>query len=113
MTKPQIINDDAFRCLRCGEHEKFNRIVGDCEGLDFSNADLRAADLRHANLADVNLAGAYFRDADLRGADFRQHDLEGCSLLHAKVSGTFFPANLSPQEIMLSLEYGTRLRTAK
>ena len=34
----------------------------------------------------------------------------GASLLDAKLSGTYFPAALSAQEIRLSLETGTRLR---
>jgi hypothetical protein len=39
-------------------------------------------------------------------------DLEGCSLLHANISGTYFPDNISAQEIANSVEYGTRIRTA-
>jgi hypothetical protein len=38
-------------------------------------------------------------------------DLAGCSLFHAKVSGTLFPSNLDADEIRLSLEQGTRMRT--
>ena len=60
------------------------------EGLDFSNS--------------------YFRNADLSGIDFRETNLEGASLLDAKLSGTYFPAELPAEEIRLSLDTGTRLR---
>ena len=40
-------------------------------------------------------------------------DLEGCSIFHAKVSGTYFPENLSAAELRMSLEMGTRLRITK
>ena len=38
---------------------------------------------------------------------------EGASLLDAKVSGVYFPDELSPEEIRLSLDHGTRLRYNK
>jgi hypothetical protein len=37
-------------------------------------------------------------------------DMEGCSLHGAHISGTYFPASLSPQEIANSVQYGTRMR---
>ena len=36
--------------------------------------------------------------------------MEGCSLHGAQIGGTYFPANLSPQEIANSVQYGTRMR---
>ncbi|MFT6891870.1 MAG: hypothetical protein ACJASY_003929, partial [Halioglobus sp.] len=50
------------------------------------------------------------RNCDLSGIDFRQTNLEGASILDAKVSGAYFPAELDAAEIRLSLETGTRLR---
>ena len=75
-----------------------------------SGADLRGADLRQADLKKIVLRNAYLRDADLRGQDLSHMDLSGCSLFHAKVSGCFFPADIAPEEIRLSLEFGTRMR---
>ena len=79
--------------------------------VDFSNADLRGVDLRNVDRQKLILRDAYLRDADLRGLDLRHLDMEGCSLHGAKISGTYFPDNLSPQEIANSVQFGTRLRT--
>jgi uncharacterized protein YjbI with pentapeptide repeats len=59
----------------------------------------------------VDVRGSYMRDADLRGLDIRAWDMEGCSLYHAKISGAFFPANISAQELHNSIQLGTRMRT--
>jgi len=96
------------------QDEKFQdyNAYADARGgkVDLSNAHLRAYDLRKCKLANANLAGAYLRAADLRSVDLSLANLEGASLKEAKVSGTLFPPNLTPEEIRLSLEYGTRLR---
>ena len=55
---------------------------------------------------------AYLRGADLRGCDLSQADLEGASIHGAKIGGTLFPKSLSAQEIRLSDELGTRMRTS-
>ena len=52
----------------------------------------------------------FTNNADLSGIDFRDTNLEGASLLDAKLSGTYFPAEISATEIRLSLDTGTRLR---
>ena len=62
------------------------------------------------NADGLDFSNSYFRNADLSGIDFRNTNLEGASLLDAKLSGTYFPTELSAQEIRLSLETGTRLR---
>ncbi|HHM8029560.1 TPA: hypothetical protein ACRNPQ_004137, partial [Pseudomonas aeruginosa] len=36
--------------------------------------------------------------------------LEGASLAHAQISGTYFPLRLAPDEIRMSVNFGTRLR---
>ena len=61
----------------------------------------------------LDFSSAYFRNCDLSGIDFRETNLEGASLLDAKVSGVYFPDELSPEEIRLSLDHGTRLRYNK
>jgi uncharacterized protein YjbI with pentapeptide repeats len=77
------------------------------------NADLRMADLRGAHLKQANLRGAYLRQADLRGVDLSEADLDGASINEARISGTFFPRDLSAEEITLSVWKGTRLRTRR
>ena len=57
------------------------------------------------------LANADLRMADLRGLDLSEADLHGASLHEARISGVFFPANLAPEEIRLSVLLGTRMRT--
>ena len=113
MTKPRFLDDRAFKCLRAGDAERYHRAIEGRSVVDFTDADLRAVDFRQADLTKVVLRGAYLRDADLRGCDLRHLDLEGASLEGAKVNGAYFPPNVSPEEIRMSLEYGTRLRTIR
>jgi uncharacterized protein YjbI with pentapeptide repeats len=114
MAQPRFLDDPAFRCLRVGDFDGFNREVAGRQEIDFSNSDLRGVELRGiADLSKVIVRGAYMRDADLRGLDLRAWDMEGCSLYHAKISGTYFPTNLSPEEIANSVQLGTRMRTLR
>ena len=46
--------------------------------------------------------------ADLLRASLTRADLRGASLHEARISGVFFPANLAPEEIRLSVLLGTR-----
>lgn len=111
MAQPRFPDDPAFKSLRLSDFEAFNRHVAGQKLVDFSNADLRGVDFRGvADLNKINVRGSYMRDTDLRGLDVRNWDMEGCSLYHAKISGAFFPANLAPQELMCSIEHGTRMR---
>ena len=111
MTRPRFLESETFKALRSGDKETFNRLAAN--GVDLTDCDLRATDFRNTDLSNADLRGAYLRDADLRGQDLRNLDLEGVSLFNAKISGTYFPENLSAQEIAFSLEHGTRLRTGK
>ena len=113
MPKPRFPEDEAFRALRSGDLVEYHRLAATREQIDLSNSDLRGVDLRGIDLRKVILRGCYLRDADLRGIDLSSHDLTGCSISHAKVSGTFFPNDLAPEEIRLSLEHGTRMRSWK
>ena len=78
-----------------------------------TGGDYRGRDLRKMNARGLDFSSAYFRNCDLSGIDFRETNLEGASLLDAKVSGVYFPDELSPEEIRLSLDHGTRLRYNK
>ena len=107
----RFLNHPAYRCLRMGDVAGFNRYASEADVVDLADADLRGLDLRKVDLRKVVLHGAYLREVDLRGQDLRGLDLEGCSLRCAKVSGAYFPANVRPEEILMSLQHGTRIRT--
>jgi uncharacterized protein YjbI with pentapeptide repeats len=112
MAQPRFLDNPAFKSLRLSDFNEFNRQVVGEKLVDFSNSDLRGVDFRGiADIEKVTVRGAYMRDADLRGLDVRSWDMEGCSLYHAKISGAYLPVNLSPQEILNSIQLGTRMRT--
>jgi uncharacterized protein YjbI with pentapeptide repeats len=54
-----------------------------------------------------------FSRADLRGVDFSKACLVGASINGARISGGFFPVELSANEISLSIQHGTRMRYNK
>jgi uncharacterized protein YjbI with pentapeptide repeats len=111
MPSPRIVDDPAYRDLRADDFEHFAQHTAGRKQVDLSSADLRGVDLRNVDVSKLILRDAYLRDADLRGLDLRNVDLEGSSLHGAHISGTYFPVNLSPQEIANSVQYGTRMRT--
>ena len=59
--------------------------------------------------AEVVFSTAKTVDAAV-AADFRKANLEGASINAAKISGAYFPPELSASEIELSLLHGTRMR---
>jgi uncharacterized protein YjbI with pentapeptide repeats len=111
MTVPIISDDPLYRLLREGKMDEFNQRISAGE-----KAYLTACDFRHINLQGINAEGldfsnSYFRQADLRGVDFTVcANFNGTSIHGAKISGTYFPAELRAEEILLSLNNGTRLR---
>ncbi len=110
MARPEFLQDEAFRSLRAGDIAAFHEQIEGRDVVDFTGADLRAVDMRKVDISKMILRGAYLRDADLRGVDLRNKDLEGCTFLRARVSGTFFPPQLSAQELRNSVDLGTRVR---
>ncbi|WP_198912542.1 pentapeptide repeat-containing protein [Desulfuromonas acetoxidans] len=110
-SQPKNSAHPLYMLLHSEEIEDFNtqREAHDdfsvLKGLDFRGLDLRGAELTGFDLSD-----GYFRQTDLRGLDLRTCNLEGASLRSAKISGTYFPDELSPDEILMSLNHGTRLR---
>lgn len=110
MAAPKFLDDPAFRDLREGDVQHFQQHTAGREHIDFSSADLRGVDLRNVDVSKLILRDAYLREADLRGLDLRSVDMEGCSLHGAKIGGTYFPPDISAQEIANSIQYGTRLR---
>ena len=111
--RPRFLDDMAFRCLRTGDIDGFHKAIEGRDEVDFSNCDLLGTDVRNADLSKVILRGAYLKDTDLRGQNLRHMDLEGCSMYRAKINGCFLPNNLSVEEVRLSLEFGSRLRTTR
>lgn len=93
-------NIDDFNAYRAANNEP----------CDLSGSDFRGIDLRNAELNGINLSNCWFRQADLRGLNLRSCNLRGASIRAAKISGTYFPDELSADEILLSLNHGTRMR---
>ena len=113
MTEETLVHDSALiQLLRGGDTEGFNQRAK-METLDLKNANLRLADLRGHDLRTADLSGAYLRNADLRGVDLSEANLAVASIHDAQISGTLFPENLAPEEIMLSITHGCRIRVKK
>ena len=107
---PQITDDPMYRLLRDGEVEEFNTRRAGGESCDLTGCDFRTLDLRKLDAKGLDLRDCYFRQSDLRGVDLSETNLEGASINAAKISGVFFPKQLSAEEINLSLTHGTRMR---
>nr|WP_320048934.1 pentapeptide repeat-containing protein [uncultured Desulfuromonas sp.] len=110
-TQPKSSAHPLYVLLHGEEVEEFNAQRETCTDLSvLKGLDFRGLDLRGADLSGFDLSDGYFRQSDLRGLDLRSCNLEGASLRSAKISGTYFPAELSADEILMSLNHGTRLR---
>ena len=107
--KPLTYEDPLFQLLRDGNVKEFNSRKGANPTVQFAHCDFRHLDMRGLDAAGIDFSNSYFRGADLRGIDFSTAKLEGASLNSARISGVLFPAELSPQEIELSVNRGTRL----
>ncbi|MFH1136928.1 MAG: pentapeptide repeat-containing protein [Pseudomonadota bacterium] len=92
---------------------KFNQLVDLGRPPDLKGANLSGLDLRQAKLKGLDLGGCYLRGANLRGLDLTGCNLQGASMQGAFISGAFFPENVPVEEIRLSVEYGTRIRTCR
>ena len=110
MSKPTISDDPLYQLLRNEQIREFNEQRDQLDTSRLRSGDYRGRDLRNMNAIGLDFRDSYFRNSDLRGIDFRATNLEGASLIDAKVSGTYFPDELSAEEIRLSLDTGTRLR---
>ncbi len=113
MSAPEFFEKDkAFVFLRKGDKDGFNREVVSRGGqVHFTNANFRGVDFRGVDTEALMLISCYLRDADLRGCDMRHWDLEGSSIHNAHISGAYFPDDVEAEEIRLSLDHGTRIRT--
>jgi uncharacterized protein YjbI with pentapeptide repeats len=111
--KPLNYEHPMYQLLRDGNVKEFNRCKGAGARCNLTDCDLRNLDLRGLDAGGLDLSNSYFLNADLRGIDFSTARLEGVSLNGAKISGTYFPAELAPDEISLSVELGVRMRYRK
>lgn len=111
--EPEISHDPMYQLLRGGDIKAFNVKKQAGEYCNLKSCDFRSIDLRGLDAVGLDFRGAYFRMTDIRGIDFRGSLLDGASINGAKISGTYFPVEISAQEILLSLEHGTRLRVSR
>lgn len=110
MSQPRQLDHPLYHLLHNDDIKGFNAQKPEDAEVDMSGGDFRGLDLRNLDATGVNFTNAYFRGADLRGLDFRQSKIEGASLAHAQISGAYFPVELSADEILMSVNFGTRLR---
>jgi len=105
------IDDPLYEKLRSENMAAFNAAKAKQSQLpSFAHGDFRGLDLRGMDAQGLDLSHAYFRGADLRGIDFSDTRMEGASIAGAKISGCFFPHHLHADEIVMSLNHGTRMR---
>ncbi|TRX72943.1 pentapeptide repeat-containing protein [Pseudomonas mangiferae] len=110
MTQPHQLDDPLYQFLRNENVKAFNEQKPRDATINLSEGDFRGLDLRGLEPAGIDFSGAYFRGADLRGLDLRRTRLEGASIAHAQISGAYFPVELTADEILMSVKFGTRLR---
>ncbi|MES2818574.1 MAG: pentapeptide repeat-containing protein [Pseudomonadota bacterium] len=110
MSLPRQLDHPLYRLLHNDDIKAFNQ-QKPAEGVvDMRGGDFRGIDLRNLQAERVDFTDGYFRGCDLRGVDLRQSCMEGASLAHAQISGTYFPIELAAEEILMSVNFGTRLR---
>ena len=111
MSAPEIKHDNPmYQLLRDEKIEEFNQRKATGEAVVLQHCDFRGLDLRNMDASGIDFTGSYFRQADLRGIDFSRSILRECSINGAKVSGVYFPPELMPEEINMSISHGTRMR---
>ncbi|MDP1946011.1 MAG: pentapeptide repeat-containing protein [Nitrospirota bacterium] len=109
-SKLRTPKDPMYLLLREGCITEFNAKKSSGEKVDLRGCDLRGLDLRGLDVDGLDLSDCYFRQSDLRTIDFRKARLEGASINASKISGAYFPVELTANEIELSLLHGTRMR---
>ena len=107
---PKISDNEMYLLLRDENIEGFNARRKDDETLDLSGLDFRGLDLRGSNADGIDFSNCYFRQTNLAGLNLTRSKLEGASLGGANISGSYFPKELRAEEILMSLQQGTRLR---
>ncbi len=108
--RPEVKHDKLNTMLREEKIDEANALLATGVKAEFSGTDFRAVHLFGLHTEGLDFSNSYFRLADLRGLDFRTCNLEGASLHAARITGCYFPKELSPDEIMMSVRHGTRMR---
>ena len=85
MTQPRQLDNPLYRLIR--------------------NEDIKGFNAQKAKDGPIDLC-----NGDFRGLDLRDTCMRGASLAHAQISGAYFPEELSADEILMSMNFGTRLR---
>lgn len=101
--KPELLFEENL--------ERFNQLVAQGRAPDLRGQNLSSLDLRRARLRGLDLSGCYLRNANLRGVDMTGCNLNGASMQGAMISGAWLPADVSAEEVRLSVDLGTRIRT--
>lgn len=109
-TPPKISKDAMYQLLRDGKIDQFNALRAKGKDCNLIDCDFRAVDLQGLDAEGLDFSGCYFRLADLRGVDFSRAIMESASIHDAKISGAYFPAELTAEEITMSMIRGTRMR---
>ncbi|AMB87138.1 hypothetical protein AWM79_18260 [Pseudomonas agarici] len=110
MSHPKLLDSALFALLHKDDIAGFNKARPKDGQIDMRGGDFRGLDLRELNANGIDFTDAYFRSADLRGVNFQNAILEGASVAHAQISGAYFPTQLKAAEILMSVQFGTRLR---
>jgi len=109
---PKIPQDNrGYNLLRDRRISDFNamRSSGELDN-DYHGLAFRGCDLRGLNADGLDFSNCKFKQADLRGINFTNTKLDGASIYGSKISGCLFPKELKADEIMMSVQQGTRLR---
>jgi uncharacterized protein YjbI with pentapeptide repeats len=99
-----------FQLLKDEQIKEFNTKKAEGAQFDIRGTSLQGLDLRELDVEGIDFSGCYMRGADLRGLDFTSCNLEGASIRNAKISGVYLPKALTTNEILMSLNHGTRMR---
>ena len=111
--KPLIYEDPLYQLLREGNVQEFNQRKTQGEKATSRVAISAISTCAGSTPPASTLPERYFRAADLRGVDFSKACLVGVSINGARISGAFFPVELSAEEISLSIQHRTRMRYNK
>ena len=109
--RPKTSGDEMYTLLMDEKIDEFNAKRAEGEGCDLKGMHLRNFDLKGIDTEGIDFSDSSLHGADLRGLNMSTCRMDGASIRNAKVSGTLFPKDLRADEIRLSLEYGTRMRT--
>ncbi len=109
-TGPKASTDPMYQLIRDEHIGEFNAKKAKGVEYDIRGTNLQGLDLRELDVTGIDFSGCYMRGADLRGLDFTSCNLEGVSIRNAKISGVYLPKELTTNEILMSLNHGTRMR---